>query len=264
MLITRVITALFLAFGISSAILFLPDFWFAAFIFLVTGLACLELYSIVGVERFVVRVVFVAGYFLIFFGFFITGYNFIPFIYLSMALWILSFFVIVYYPSGSSWLKNGLFAGLVGTVLLAGSAYSVVIIRGADDGVFWLFWFFVLTTSVDAGGYFLGRKYGKHPLAIQVSPGKTLEGLAGGLVFSVLTCVLLSYLFIPASKLGYYMLFPLIFFCVIGDLVESVLKRIYGKKDSGAMLPGHGGLLDRIDSVIPVMTAGAVFLLHGN
>ncbi len=261
MLITRVITALFLIIGISSAILFLPEFWFAVIIFLVTGLACFELYSIVGVERFVFRVAFVLGYLLICWGCFISDFDVVVLLYVCSALWMIAFFVIAYYPRGSSWLKNKIFAGLTGTLLIAGAAYSVVKIRGLDDGWFWLFWFFVLTTCVDAGGYFVGRKYGVHPLAVRVSPGKTIEGLVGGALFAILICGLLSFFFVPESNLGYYMLLPLLFFCVVGDLLESVLKRIHGKKDSGAILPGHGGLLDRIDSVIPVMTIGAVFLV---
>ena len=262
MLITRVITALFLIIGISSAILFLPEFWFAVIIFLATSLACLELYSIVGVERFVFRIAFAFIYLFICLVGFLSGIDIVPLIYFSLALWLIAFLVVAYYPKGSSWLKNRVFAGVLGSLLLAGAAYSVVKIRGLDDGVFWLFWLFVLTTSVDAGGYFVGRKYGERPLAARVSPGKTIEGLGGGLLFATLICGLLSYLFLSGSNLGYYILLPLVFFCVVGDLLESVLKRIYGKKDSGAMLPGHGGLLDRIDSVIPVMTAGAVFLLN--
>ncbi len=264
MLITRIITALFLAIGISTAILLLPDLWFASFIFLVTGLACLEVYSIVGVERLVLRVLFAFFYFLICLLCYILEYDVASFVYLSLAIWCLAFFVVVHFPAGSYWLKQGVFAGLLGTTLLAGAAYSVVIIRGLDNGPFWLFWLFALTTSVDAGGYFVGRKYGKYPLAMQVSPGKTIEGLGGGLVFSIVICGLLSHFFLPGSDLGFYMLLPLVFFCVVGDLAESVLKRIYEKKDSGSILPGHGGLLDRIDSVIPVMTAGAVFLLNAN
>ena len=264
MLIPRLLTAFFLILGITSAIVLLPDVWFATVIFLVTGLACFELYSMVGVKSVLLRIALVFAYVVSCISLVLTGSDVTPLLYFCFVLWLLSFYLVISYPDRCSWLSNSLLVGFLGSVLLAGASYSVIEIRGAEDGIFWLFWLFVLTTSVDAGGYFVGRKLGKRPLARRVSPRKTFEGLAGGLAFSIVFCGLLSHFFMPGDYLGYYLLVPLVCFCVVGDLMESVVKRAYGKKDSGSILPGHGGLLDRIDSVIPVMSAGAVFLLSSN
>jgi phosphatidate cytidylyltransferase len=110
-------------------------------------------------------------------------------------------------------------------------------------------WLVLLVIAADVGAYFAGRSFGRHKLAPRVSPGKTLEGAVGGLALVVL---------VAWGGAAYFGLAPLgavVFGCavgifsIIGDLTESMFKRAAGLKDSGVLLPGHGGLLDRIDSV---------------
>ncbi len=126
-------------------------------------------------------------------------------------------------------------------------------------GVRWLLFTFFLVWAADTGAYFAGRKFGRHKLAPEVSPGKTWEGAAGGLVLVALLA------FVAAGTLGQppvsFMLLCLVVaaFSIVGDLSESLFKRIAGLKDSGHLIPGHGGLLDRIDSI----TAAAPLLLLG-
>ncbi len=118
----------------------------------------------------------------------------------------------------------------------------------------------------DIGAYFAGRAWGRHKLAPRVSAGKTLEGVAGGVTAVVIYAAAGAWLFgVPAAGwpawLGVAVAAGLL--SVAGDLFESVLKREAGVKDSGAMLPGHGGLLDRIDSLIaatPVMVLGLALM----
>ncbi|NDD67511.1 hypothetical protein EBZ35_07695 [bacterium] len=120
---------------------------------------------------------------------------------------------------------------------------------------------FTLIWSVDVGAYFVGRAWGRHRLAPSISPGKTWEGLLGGLIFTAVTAFLLR-AYLPALAVfawgpwfGWSLLTALA--GVVGDLWESMMKRIAGVKDSGRLLPGHGGILDRIDSLtagVPVFT----------
>ena len=127
----------------------------------------------------------------------------------------------------------------------------------------------------DIGAYFSGRKLGRHKLAPRVSPGKTWEGVAGGIV-AVLAAAAVVAQWFPhaadaifsshlASHLGWFItalvLAAIAAISVVGDLYESLLKRIAGVKDSGRTLPGHGGVLDRIDALIPTMP-GCLLLLQ--
>jgi phosphatidate cytidylyltransferase len=121
----------------------------------------------------------------------------------------------------------------------------------------------VLVWAADIGGYFAGRAFGRRRLAPEVSPGKTLEGLAGGvlaaLVVSVMIAMAAGY---GVDALGWLILasIAVIAASVVGDLMESLVKRVAGVKDSGTLLPGHGGILDRVDAVLAAAPVAAVLL----
>jgi len=125
-----------------------------------------------------------------------------------------------------------------------------VTIRQMENGMGWLFLVLSCNALCDLGAYIIGSNLGKHAMASSVSPGKTWEGAAGGLAFSVITAVILAIGFKLPLYYWQMVLTGLIFgvFAVIGDLVESLLKRNMQVKDAGSLLPGHGGFLDRIDS----------------
>jgi phosphatidate cytidylyltransferase len=124
----------------------------------------------------------------------------------------------------------------------------------------------VLVWVADSAAYFTGRKFGKHKLAPSISPGKTWEGVLGALV-GVSVYVLVVWVLIDLSHL--IMFIPMILLAswcwvglaVMGDLFESAVKRQAGVKDSGALLPGHGGLLDRIDALTSTLPLAALALL---
>lgn len=115
-----------------------------------------------------------------------------------------------------------------------------------------LLFFFVVIFGSDSGAYFAGRAFGKHKLAPSISPGKTVEGLVGGLVAAAGFAALCTYVFFP--ELPYKFSIPLAVAMaaigILGDLAESAMKRGAGTKDAATILPGHGGLLDRLDSLL--------------
>jgi phosphatidate cytidylyltransferase len=122
----------------------------------------------------------------------------------------------------------------------------------------------VLIWAADVGAYFAGRAYGKNKLCPAVSPGKTLEGVYGGIALSQLVAISYVYISIQTPSVNDFLMFCFLslsvaLVSVLGDLFESVLKRIAKVKDSGKLLPGHGGLLDRIDSL--TSSAPIFFLL---
>lgn len=119
--------------------------------------------------------------------------------------------------------------------------------------------YFLVLWLNDTGAYLVGSAIGKHRLFERISPGKTWEGSIGGALFAVLAAALLSNYFTGLSLLQWIMMaIIIVVFGTLGDLVESMLKRSLGIKDSGNILPGHGGLLDRFDAVL--LSAPAVFV----
>ncbi|HET7055780.1 MAG TPA: phosphatidate cytidylyltransferase [Thermomicrobiales bacterium] len=135
--------------------------------------------------------------------------------------------------------------------------------NAAERGLAWLLFVIVVTWLSDTGAYLVGRSFGKTPLVPAISPKKTVEGLAGGLIAAVLFGLLANWLFglgLPVlAAAGAALLLAL--FGVVGDLAESLLKRQAGVKDSGTLIPGHGGMLDRIDALLFTWTAG-LYLAH--
>ena len=129
-----------------------------------------------------------------------------------------------------------------------------VALRGLEDGRNWVFFALFVTWASDSMAFFVGRKFGRHKLAPTISPGKTWEGAIGGICGAILMSILFftpTLFHVSLTPWQAILLSILVsVFGQFGDLVESLLKRNMGVKDSGSLMPGHGGLLDRIDSVV--------------
>lgn len=121
---------------------------------------------------------------------------------------------------------------------------------------------FILIWTNDTFAYVVGKSIGKHKLFERISPKKTIEGFFGGLIFSVLGSILIANFFIGTSNIGIWIGIAILvsIFATLGDLIQSKFKRLAGVKDSGKIMPGHGGILDRLDSIIYV--APFIFLFY--
>jgi len=182
----------------------------------------------------------------------------------SIILWFLVFSVIV--TSTPRIPQEGIRL-LAGAVIVIAGALALAKIRETSPtlllalmGIVWI---------SDSVAYFVGRRWGTHKLAPRISPGKTLEGAIGGLFAVLCYAILLNVLLprLPAPRLGFehlksggvvFLWMALAVSGILGDLAESWAKRIAGVKDSGNILPGHGGLLDRVDALLPVLPIAAL------
>jgi phosphatidate cytidylyltransferase len=151
-------------------------------------------------------------------------------------------------------------AAVAGVAALVPTAVALGRLRGVDpQGAGVLLFSLAVIMAADVGAYFAGHRWGRLKLAPRVSPGKTWEGVIGGLVASLLVAWGGAALFGWPSTVIVPLALGAAAFSVVGDLMESLLKRHSGLKDSGHLLPGHGGVLDRIDSLtagVPVFTLG--------
>ena len=264
MLMQRIITGVILAVVVIGTILLADNFWTRVLFAVVLFTASRELLALT-IKTTVLPAVIAAGLFVLLFWWSLAVVNPLLIYWQSLAglvLWILIAFGLLAYRYSGEWplLPRVLMLG-VGLDLLWICVHGLVYLHDVYGGGM-LLYLFSLVWIADIGAYFSGRRFGKRKLAPAISPGKTWEGVIGGLLANLVWIVAI-YQLSSGWGLGLPQ-FLLISFAtslisVVGDLFESILKREAGVKDSGKLLPGHGGVMDRIDSVIaaaPVFVAG--------
>lgn len=146
--------------------------------------------------------------------------------------------------------ETGLF--LLGILYLPLLMSYLVLLRGMDHGVQLIFLLLIIVMSGDTAAFYVGSSLGKRKLYPVVSPNKSVEGMIGGLAGSVVGAIISGATFFPELTLGHAVATAVLVGLLgqLGDLFESLLKRSFGVKDSGTFFPGHGGMLDRLDSVL--------------
>jgi phosphatidate cytidylyltransferase len=255
----RVISALFIALLLIGAVLLLPAFWSAAALSGVLLVAGWEWSGFLGGRNALVRTVFVVGTaVLCALWWRSTGSSASLRVALWFALlfWSLALLWVFFFPR---WVNRAVVAA-AGMLALSLAWLALVRMRlDLDQGGHAVMYSLLIVWLADSGAYFAGRALGVRKLAPDVSPGKTWAGLWGGL----LACALLAALVAWAANVPLQALLPVTLvagvFSVVGDLTESLCKRFAGLKDSGSLIPGHGGVLDRFDSLL----AAAPLLMLG-
>jgi phosphatidate cytidylyltransferase len=178
----------------------------------------------------------------------------------AVAWWVIALLWVTFAPRRAApWS-----AGVAGVLALVPAWLALVQLRLALlHGAQWVVFTLVLVWVADIGAFFCGRRFGRVPLAPLVSPGKTWEGVLGGLAVSALVAFAGSAWFQVPLAAFLPLCLAAVGFSIVGDLTESLLKRFAGIKDSGSIFPGHGGVMDRIDSVTgaaPVLMLGFTLL----
>jgi len=166
------------------------------------------------------------------------------------------------------WAQSRVLKVLMGFLTLVPSFAAILLLRQVNfqaspyTGAWLICLLLGLVWAADIGGYVIGKPFGKHKLLPQVSPGKTVEGLVGGLLFVMLLVAGVAYQQNWPEQAGLWFAAAVLLtlLSVFGDLSESMFKRVAGLKDSGSIFPGHGGMLDRIDSLTATAPLFAVFV----
>lgn len=273
MLKQRVTTALILAAVFLAAVFYLPVPLFSAFTAVIVLIAAWEWANMAGFARRWQRLVYLALTALIMSAIVLylelslgTVISTDPGQYRDLLVigcgwWALALLLVQGYPSSAILWGAPVLRALMGFLVLIPTWIAFTYVRGHENGAWMVLLIVAVVACADIGGYFAGRRWGKRKLKPAVSPGKTWEGFVGGVVANILLSLVLwlvvggNYWVILAIVL------PTSLVSVLGDLLESMVKRHRGIKDSGTLLPGHGGVLDRVDSLTAAAPVFALALL---
>ncbi len=267
MLKQRIITALILLPIALCGFFLLEGGSFALFIGLVVTLGGWEWARLAGFESQPARVGFAAVVAVALLFLYLSP-SLAPFV-LAAALiwWLLATFLVLTFPrTGEHW-SSVACKLLIGLLILLPAWQGLVLIKAQGQGNWLIMAVMVLVWAADIGAYFSGKAFGKRKLAPQVSPGKSWEGFYGGMVLSlVITLVVgqVRHWGVGETILCLIAAAIVVALSVVGDLTESMFKRRAGIKDSSNLLPGHGGILDRIDSLTAAIPVFAVLLWAAN
>lgn len=270
MLKQRVITALILAPLVLGSIYFLSSPVVAIILGLIILIGASEWAGLSGFDSTRSKFIYVAvtAALLVFSYPLILSSSIVHILIAACLWWLFALIVIITsqikakLPQQNRWLFLNL-----GYFVLVPTWMAIVFLHShVSLGPAWVLFLFAIIWTADIGAYFAGRALGKHKLADKISPGKSWEGVFGGLFAVLLLVMLLLPKLTQQQDISVSMvllcLFT-VFISVLGDLSESVVKRISGKKDSGTILPGHGGVMDRIDSLTaaaPIFVIGLIML----
>jgi len=272
MLKQRVITGIILALSFLTALFALPTFGFIALMAVVLAYAAWEwshlagLTSVAGRGLYMLALVVVAGALAAYLGFepnILLAEKPRFLLLLACTWWAIAVLWVQSYPSSAILWGRRWLCLLMGVFVLLPMWLAFAGLMSLAEGPKLVLAVVLLVALADIGGYFVGRAIGRTKLAPKVSPGKTWEGLLGGQLAIVLVVGATGwFLDFEASRIGLWLALAMVtgLASVLGDLVESMVKRHRGVKDSGTILPGHGGVLDRIDGLTAALPVFSLVL----
>jgi phosphatidate cytidylyltransferase len=269
---TRLIAAFIMGPAVIAAVLLLPTQWMVLLAAIVFLAGMWEWFALAEIEDTLARgALLVLNLLLMVALAWATGGSGGTMVLFKLALvvgvvwWLLAMLWLVHYDFASDHDTNARVFKLAAATLAVIPAWCALALLH-NDGPGWLLLALGIIWATDTGAYFAGRAWGKRKLAPRISPNKTVAGLVGGLSAGILVAVLGAWLLgTSPAQLALVALVALltVLFSVVGDLFESLLKRHVGAKDSGNLIPGHGGVMDRLDSVLaalPVFALGKFWL----
>lgn len=269
-MLTRIISALILI-PLVLLVIFQSNYSiFFAFTLLFLVMASLEWSKLFGFSSWMrfIFLVFVMLITLVIYG--LEMFNFsLPYeqvFQLSFVCWLFLSCLVVYYniyqmAAVFSFIKIKLVAFMLGIIMFIPFFLSLIYLKQNNQEPLLLIILFMVW-AIDSGAYFVGKAFGRHKLIPQVSPGKTIEGLLGAGLFLFAFISIIYYFEYIQLSVYQCVLYSIVilYLATFGDLLESMLKRIMDVKDSGNLIPGHGGILDRIDSLLAVLPIACLLL----
>ncbi len=260
MLKPRLITALILIPLVILAIFFLPPMGFLSVALLIMLLAGWEWSALSGIESYLGRV-----FYLVLLALALVGSLFVPIllvIIIGILWWLCAAILLILHPKHSSiWGNHRWVIGMMGFLVLIPCWIALIILQGYSPLV--LMFCLALIWIVDSAAYFIGKKFGHRKIAPAISPGKTYEGVLASMVAAIIMGILGLWV-LDVSESGSVVFILICFFggviSILGDFFESMMKRRANTKDSGGLLPGHGGVLDRIDSMTTALPFFALLI----
>lgn len=261
MLKQRVTTGIVLAVIFLTALFAFNELVFTAFLFFVAALCAWEWSKLSGFEKKASKMIYTGGVLLLMLvlQFAVRDQAVFRYIVLFSMLWWIGICLTLYIAPIARFSRKGLstYYLVSGPLTIAPAMLSAQYLRDGDGGSAWMLLFALgLVWAMDIGAYFSGKRFGKNKLAPLISPGKTIEGVLGGVVASLVLWLVVILVRSTPEPSAMILLFAVITagpLSVVGDLYESRAKRMAGMKDSGTLLPGHGGILDRLDSALAAL-----------
>ncbi|HBC58126.1 MAG TPA: phosphatidate cytidylyltransferase [Gammaproteobacteria bacterium] len=260
MLAQRILTALVLIPLVLWGVFAATDFWFASVLGIILLLGAWEWAKMAGLNS-IGSLLYLALLAVLFYG----AQFLPPVVILSPALlwWSVAIGLVITYPKYHEFWQQSLAVRLfAGLGLLIPTFVALICIRDSGEGAWDLVYLMLLIWGADSAAYFSGRRFGHRKLAPKLSPGKTWEGFIGAQLAGLFIAIWSVFYFEISFWFALVLAVTVVTISVVGDLFESLAKRESGVKDSGHILPGHGGVMDRIDSLTAAAPLFSLFWMY--